>query len=224
MPTTTSTSPIPAIGGLVTNSSTSRPPTDGRLAGPASGTTTPTPATSCSARSSSAPPGDPCPRRSAASSVSGASGSRDTYWETLEPTPPDAKPRAHQYYDDFDNITLDASHDLYGGGGLVSTVSDLTRFYRALFHGRIFHRRQTLRAMLHVSAPGRRAGAAMGIFRVDVDGERCFGHPGYWGTETIHCPRLDLTIARTTNQADDSDFDSGPLERVAADLARRAVR
>jgi D-alanyl-D-alanine carboxypeptidase len=146
-----------------------------------------------------------------------------TYWEILEPTPPEAKPRAHQYYDDFDNITLDASHDLYGGGGLVSTVSDLTRFYRALFHGKVFHNRKTLRAMLQVSAPGRRAGAGMGIFRVDVDGERCFGHPGYWGTETIHCPRLNLTIARTTNQADDSDFDSGPLERVAADLARQAA-
>ena len=151
-------------------------------------------------------------------------GLGQTYWESLEPTPPGAKPRAHQYYDDFDNITLDASHDLYGGGGLVSTVSDLTRFYRALFHGQIFHNRKTLRAMLHVSRPGRHAGAGMGIFRVDVDGERCFGHPGYWGTETIYCPRLDLTIARTTNQADDSDFDSGPLERVAADMARRAAR
>ncbi len=38
-----------------------------------------------------------------------------TYWEQLEATPADAKPRAHQYADDFDNSTLDASHDLYGG-------------------------------------------------------------------------------------------------------------
>src|SRR4051812_44361404 len=45
-------------------------------------------------------------------------GLRHTYWESLEPTPVGAKPRAHQYYDDFDNIILDASHDLYGGGGL----------------------------------------------------------------------------------------------------------
>jgi D-alanyl-D-alanine carboxypeptidase len=148
-------------------------------------------------------------------------GLDDTYWEVLEPTPPGAKPRAHQYYDDFDNIVLDASHDLYGGGGIVSTVSDLTRFYRALFHGKVFHNRRTLRTMLHVPKAGRKSGAAMGIFRVDVDGERCFGHPGYWGTEAIHCPRLDLTFARTTNQANDSDFDSGPLEAVVADLARR---
>ena len=32
--------------------------------------------------------------------------------------------------DAYDNIVLDASHDLYGGGGLVSTVDDLARFYR----------------------------------------------------------------------------------------------
>lgn len=144
-----------------------------------------------------------------------------TYWEILEPTPPGTPPRAHQYYDGFDNITLDASHDLYGGGGLVSTVGDLARFYRALFHGRIL-RPRTVRVMTRVSGPGRAAGAGMGIFRVDVDGERCYEHPGYWGTETIHCPRLDVTFARTTNQADDTDFDSGPLERVVAGLARRA--
>ena len=80
-----------------------------------------------------------------------------TYWEILEPTPAEAAPRAHQYYDDFDNSTLDASHDLYGGGGLVSTVADVTRFYRALFHGKIFHGGRTLREMTRV-ARGRAAG------------------------------------------------------------------
>lgn len=144
-----------------------------------------------------------------------------TYWEDLEPTPAGTKARAHQYYDDaYDNIDLDASADLYGGGGLVSTVGDLTRFYRALFHGGIFHDDATLRTMTEVSKPGKDHGAAMGVFAVDVDGEQCFSHPGYWGTETTYCPSLDLTFARTTNQADDTDFDSGPVEHVVADLAR----
>lgn len=143
-----------------------------------------------------------------------------TYWETLEPVPPGAAALAHPYFGTFDGVALDPSHDLYGGGGLVSTVGDLTRFYRALFHGRVFDDPKTLRIMTRVAGPGRRAGAGMGIFRVDVDGERCYGHRGFWGTQTIHCPRLDLTFARTTNQADDADFDSDPLERVIADLAR----
>lgn len=144
-----------------------------------------------------------------------------TYWEQLEPAPAGAAPRAHQYYDDFDNSVLDASHDLYGGGGLVSTVGDLTRFYRALFHGKVVHDRALLRAMTKVPRSNRASGAGMGIFRVDVDGETCFEHPGYWGTDALYCPRLDLTIVRTTNQANDTEFDSGPLEAVAADLARR---
>ena len=158
-------------------------------------------------------------------------GLHDTYWETLEPTPVGATPRAHQYYDTYDNIALDASSDLYGGGGLISTVSDLATFYRALFHGEVFDRRRTLDTMTSVSGPGRDAAAAMGIFALDVDGERCFGHPGYWGTEATYCPRLDLAFARTTNQADDDDFDSAPLERVivsvvkesGADLMHRAL-
>lgn len=142
-----------------------------------------------------------------------------TYWEQYETPPPGSGERAHQYAGEFDNIALDASSDLYGGGGLVSTVSDLTRFFRALFHGKVIGKR-LLRTMTEVPRAGRARGAGMGIFRVDLDGETCYEHPGYWGTEAIHCPRLDLTIARTTNQAYDADFDSGPLERAVADLAR----
>jgi D-alanyl-D-alanine carboxypeptidase len=147
-----------------------------------------------------------------------------TYWEILEPTPPGTLPRAHQYYDTYDNIVLDASTDLYGGGGLVSTVDDLVRFYRALFHGKVFDRPSTLKTMTAVPAPGRADGAAMGIFAVDAAGEQCFGHAGYWGTQTVHCPGLDLTYARTINQADDGRFDYDALERVLVPAVKAARR
>ena len=49
-------------------------------------------------------------------------------------------------------------------------------------------------------------------------------HPGYWGTEAVVCPKLDLAFARTTNQADDDSFDGEPLERVVVDVARAARR
>ena len=62
----------------------------------------------------------------------------------------------------------------------------------------------------------------MGLFALDVAGERCYSHPGYWGTESTYCPRLDLAFARTINQADDADFDYQRLERVIVQLARRA--
>ena len=46
-------------------------------------------------------------------------GLGNTYFETLEDVPPTAGPRLHQYMDSIDANGLDASIDLYGGGGLV---------------------------------------------------------------------------------------------------------
>ena len=61
-----------------------------------------------------------------------------TYLETLESRPRAAQPRAHQYYETIDSTGFDPTFDLYGGGGIVSTVDDLARFYRALLEGRVF--------------------------------------------------------------------------------------
>src|SRR3954470_7241328 len=80
-----------------------------------------------------------------------------TYLESLEPRPQAARPRAHQYYQRIDATGFDPSFDLYGGGGLVSTVGDLARFYRALLHGQVFEKRATLRTML--GKPNSRRGA-----------------------------------------------------------------
>ncbi len=144
-----------------------------------------------------------------------------TWWETLEPAPAGAPARAHQFAGrHFDNTVLDASADLYGGGGLVSTVGDVARFYRALFDGKVFDHDATLDEMLTVSGPGRDAGAALGIFETRIAGSRCYGHPGWWGTEAYHCPEPDLTFALTVNQADESLIDTRPVERTILGLAR----
>jgi D-alanyl-D-alanine carboxypeptidase len=148
-------------------------------------------------------------------------GLRHTYWEKLEAPPAGSGPLAHQYADSFDNAVLDASHDLHGGGGLVSTVADLASFSRALFTGEVFDHPRTLETMREVSGPGADVGAAMGLFELTVAGERCYGHPGYWGTDSSYCPRLDLAFARTINQAADDDFDYRPLERAVVREAKR---
>jgi D-alanyl-D-alanine carboxypeptidase len=151
----------------------------------------------------------------------GRLGLDHTFWEGLEPTPAGTGARAHQYYGTtFDNIALDASSDLYGGGGLVSTVGDVSRFFRALFDGRVFRHDRTLDEMLTVSKPGRHDGAALGIFETTIAGERCWGHPGYWGTEAYACPDLSLAFALTTNQANEADLDTTAVERTIIDLAR----
>lgn len=62
---------------------------------------------------------------------------RSTWMETPETAPSLAAGFAHAQSDaGRDLCGIDASADTYGGG-LVSTVADLTRFYRALLEGRV---------------------------------------------------------------------------------------
>jgi D-alanyl-D-alanine carboxypeptidase len=125
----------------------------------------------------------------------------ETYLETLEPKPAKAKPRAHQYLGTFDVTRFHPSFDLYGGGGHVSTVDDLARFYRALVAGRVFKNAATLRTMLGKPRPARTSEIGMGIVATPVPGHgTCWGHGGFWGVVAGHCPRTGVTIASTVNQ------------------------
>jgi D-alanyl-D-alanine carboxypeptidase len=143
-----------------------------------------------------------------------------TYLESLEPTPPGVAPRAHQYVGDVDGFDADPSFDLYGAAGLVSTVDDLATFYRALLRGDVFTERDTLATMLEIPASNTDAGAGMGIFRTDVDGNTCWSHSGFWGTFVVTCPQIDVTLAASWNQATPGpDFDAERVLRRAFELA-----
>ena len=147
-------------------------------------------------------------------------GLTHTFLESLEPRPPAARPRAHQYYQRIDATGFDPSFDLYGGGGLVSTVGDLARFYRALLHRQVFERPTTLRIMLGKPNTRRIADLGMGIFSNRFggrSGEDCWGHSGFWGVTVIHCPASDVTVALTVNQADNFDR---PSQQFVATILR----
>lgn len=143
-------------------------------------------------------------------------GLRHTFFETLDPEPPDLPPRAHQYEGDLDVATIDPSVDLYGGGGLVSTCHDLAIFFRTLLRDEIFTRTSTLETMLTLSrdVPALElsptamvfleddpTAAGMYIYMKEIGGETCWGHGGWWGVSTFTCPRLDITVATAWNQA-----------------------
>ena len=132
-------------------------------------------------------------------------GLADTYLESLEPRPREAHARSHQYYETIDSTAFDPSFDLYGGGGLVSTVDDLARFYRGLFHGRVFTKATTLRLMLGKPNPQSLDDLGMGIFSNQFVGRNCWGHSGFWGTTVAYCPRSDLTVALAVNQGKNFD-------------------
>lgn len=123
-----------------------------------------------------------------------------TYWESLEPVPHGIAGRAHQYIGDFDGYGIHPSFDLYGAAGLVSTVDDLSAFYRALLRGEVFSRSETLATMLEIPASNAAEQAGMGIFRHDLAGAACWGHAGFWGTVVLTCPAVDVTIASSILQ------------------------
>lgn len=158
-------------------------------------------------------------------------GMASTWWETLEPAPAGVPAAAHQFLGDLDTASFDPSFDLYGGGGIVATVGDLARFWRALFDGRVFADRQTLETML-TTIDGVQALAdagegslppgayRMGLWQVDVGGLSVYRHTGFWGTSATYVPELDLVVTATVNQNQArgalSDLVDGGIAAVAA--------
>ena len=150
-----------------------------------------------------------------------------TWWEILEEPPVGAPERAHQFLDDLDVTGFDPSYDLYGGGGVVSTVGDLARFWRALFSTGVFERSDTLDTML-TTLDGTRALAdaspralppgayRMGLWEVEVEGYATYRHTGFWGTLATYVPELDLVVTLTVNQ--------NQCGTVMDDLARDVIR
>lgn len=130
-------------------------------------------------------------------------GLHETWLETLEPVPPRAGPRAHQYLGALDTWGFDASVDLYGGGGLLATPMDMARFTRALLRGEVYTSTSTLETMLTtMGSSGPPRVYAAGIARVPIGREQGWGHSGFWNTFSYHIPGRDITIAASITQQD----------------------
>jgi len=141
-------------------------------------------------------------------------GLRTTWQETIEDEPSDLPPLSHQYERDLDVADMDASVDLYGGGGLMSTCGDVARFLRALLRDEIFERPGTLATMTDTLEGLPRASgtseetvsnAAMYLFRAEAADVTWWGHDGYWGTTAYTCPTRDGTIVTSHQRSDMPD-------------------
>ena len=153
-------------------------------------------------------------------------GIRTTWFESLDPVPAGAPPRTHQYMEGMDTEDIDASSDLFGGGGLVSNLEDMARFYRALLQGQVFRRPATLdvmRVMSLQSLESGEGGYGMGLGEITIDGVACYGHEGFWGTLAWHCPAVDVTVvgAMTDTLGRDAlrGLTRGALQRAIAAVA-----
>jgi hypothetical protein len=67
----------------------------------------------------------------------------------------------------------------------------------------VFRDAATLRTMLTVPATNDRPGGpyAMGIQRLTLGAQVCWGHHGFWGTAAKYCPDADVAVVRHISQA-----------------------
>jgi D-alanyl-D-alanine carboxypeptidase len=138
-------------------------------------------------------------------------GLTTTWQETIEPEPGGLPQLSHQYEGEMDVAGMNASVDLYGGGGLMSTCRDLALFFRSLLRDAVFQRPETLATMTTTLQGIPRApltsddpvpNAAMFLFRADIGGEQWWGHDGYWGTSAYTCPARDVTVVAGHQRSD----------------------
>lgn len=146
-------------------------------------------------------------------------GLRHTWFESLEAAPADAPARLAQHYAHYLVADFDASTDLYGGGGLVSTLDDLARYIRALVRGELFTQRTTAALMQRASPQSEAAGGmpyGLGLELLSVDGVHCAGHTGFWGVAAWHCATHDITLTAAVSRTEHK----GALTRVLQDTLR----
>ncbi len=101
-----------------------------------------------------------------------------------------------------ENVSL--SFD-WGGGGTVSTASDLCRFSRGLRDGLVFRRHETYETMTDwIAPPGMalpRLGVGLGYFDTAYAPGELWGHSGAWGAKMFHDPKRGVAFAGTINQS-----------------------
>ena len=105
--------------------------------------------------------------------------------------------RIHQYYQGTDTYNFSPTIDYYGGGGILSNTTELVDFFQDLFQGKIFENPATLTLMLEpVTYPIKaKMDYQMGIYKVQVNGMDAYCHSGFWGTQVLYIPQLDLYLA-----------------------------
>jgi len=148
----------------------------------------------------------------------GRLGLEDTWWELLEPSRP--LPRVTQCLGGLDISTLHPSTDLWGGGGLVSTTADLTRFFQGLLAGEVLAPAALQLLLEETPLPGH-PGSARGILRFDLAGEAWWGHGGFWGV--VSAANSDGSRAFTLCVTDPATLDDGVLGDLLTTVVQGAA-
>ncbi len=127
-----------------------------------------------------------------------------TWLESLEEAPMQEPRMVHRYFNHKDATDFDPSIDLYGGGGLVSTTGDLSKFMYALGSGAIFDSKESFQEMIatisydpsyKIEDDPRYKEYKLGLWRISMYGMDVYMHAGLWGIYQVYIPALDSSIA-----------------------------
>jgi len=127
-------------------------------------------------------------------------GLTDTYLEEFEGDY--SGKRIHQYYEGSDSYNYHPSFDYFGGGGLLSTTSDMSRFFHSLFNHKVFVNQSTLDTMLTSVLNGAELPMdyRLGLWQIKVNGMDAYTHSGFWGTQVVYIPEMDIAISANYSQ------------------------
>ena len=106
--------------------------------------------------------------------------------------------RIHQYFrNGKDAYGIDPSIDYFGGGGLISTAEDLSRFFYLLFNNKVFNKESTLQEMLKKYKYKSKASMdySLGIWEIELSGLKFYTHSGFWGTQVVYSPKHDISFS-----------------------------
>jgi D-alanyl-D-alanine carboxypeptidase len=151
-------------------------------------------------------------------------GLTHTWFESLEPKATD-KALALQTITSMnqDSYTIDPSFDLYGGGGIAATSTDLVRFFQLLFEKKLFEKEETLELMFTniQTQDSVQADYYFGIGKSSVADMQAYGHGGFWGTVGQHVPELNASIAVFVLERDKREIRKDVLDAVGGVLKAR---
>jgi len=131
-------------------------------------------------------------------------GMTSTWLESLETHPLETAKKVSRYVGRIDATNFDASIDLYGGGGLKSTTSDLVSFMHALFNHQVFAKKETLDLMLtkpvydpsyDTEKDERFKDYRYGLWMLKIFDQDVYLHKGLWGTTMLHIPAENISLA-----------------------------
>ncbi|MEO0398486.1 MAG: serine hydrolase domain-containing protein [Pseudomonadota bacterium] len=150
-----------------------------------------------------------------------------TWWAIFEEKPADALALPEQYFGELRASEWDTpTDDLYGGGGMIASSSDLAAFIYALFNGEVFKDDTTLDVMTSqfpvtdklVENDSGSVYASHGLGKYPIGDSIAYGHGGWWGAVMAYAPEANIAIAANWLQQDHGEKGHKMAKEILGEL------